>query len=159
MKSRSFKRLGVLLAGWLLATCAWAGTLTGEVVAIADGDTLTVLVERTQVRVRLAQIDAPERKQAFGTRARQALSERVFRRTVRVEEAGTDRYGRVIGTVWLGGRNINEELVRAGYAWAFTRYVSDARYFAWQDEARRARRGLWAEPDPVPPWQFRRPGS
>ena len=86
-------------------------------VAILDGYTINVLVDRHPVRVRLAQIDAPEKRQAFGTRSRQALAELVFRQSVRVAETGRDRYGRVIGTVYLGNVDVNAQMVREGMAW------------------------------------------
>ena len=91
--------------------------LEGNVVGITDGDTLTLLVDRAQHKVRLAQIDTPERAQPWGTRARQALADKVFRKDVTVRVSDTDRYGRLIGEIWLGDRDINRELIREGYAW------------------------------------------
>ncbi len=93
--------------------------LEGRVVGITDGDTLTLLVDRAQHKIRLAQIDTPERAQPWGTRARQALSDKVFRKVVTVRVSDTDRYGRLIGEIWLGDRDINRELIREGYAWAY----------------------------------------
>ena len=90
--------------------------MTGRVVGISDGDTLTVLVERRQVKVRLADIDAPELKQAFGTRSRQSLAALCFNREVRLETAGTDRNGRTIATVHCAGTDANAEQVRQGMA-------------------------------------------
>nr|WP_315425959.1 thermonuclease family protein [uncultured Pseudomonas sp.] len=129
---------------------------TGPVIAILDGDTIDVLIDRQPVRVRLAQIDAPEKRQAFGTRSRQALSALVFRQSVTIADAGRDRYGRVLGTVYVSGVNVNAELVRQGMAWVYRQYATDRSLFALEDEARAGRRGLWADPSPVPPWQFRR---
>ncbi|ELZ4142070.1 thermonuclease family protein [Salmonella enterica] len=128
----------------------------GPVIAILDGDTIDVLIDRQPVRVRLAQIDAPEKRQAFGTRSRQALSALVFRQSVTVADAGRDRYGRVLGTVYVSGVNVNAEMVRQGMAWVYRQYATDRSLFALEDEARAGRRGLWADPSPVPPWQFRR---
>ncbi|WP_070697969.1 thermonuclease family protein [Xanthomonas campestris] len=128
----------------------------GPVIAILDGDTIDVLIDRQPVRVRLAQIDAPEKRQAFGTRSRQALSALVFRQSVTVADAGRDRYGRVLGTVYVFGVNVNAEMVRQGMAWVYRQYATDRSLFALEDEARAGRRGLWADPSPVPPWQFRR---
>lgn len=130
--------------------------LAGPVIAILDGDTIDVLIDRQPVRVRLAQIDAPEKRQAFGTRSRQALSALVFRQSVTVADAGRDRYGRVLGTVYVSGVNVNAEMVRQGMAWVYRQYATDRSLFALEDEARAGRRGLWADPLPVPPWQFRR---
>ena len=85
----------------VLAFPAWAAQLTGEVVAITDGDTLTLLADRTQHKIRLAEIDTPESGQPWGNRARQALADKVFRKPVRVEVADVDRYGRTVGKIWL----------------------------------------------------------
>lgn len=91
---------------------------------MADGDTITVLVNRKQIRIRLHGIDAPERRQPFNDRAKRFLSEMVFERTVNVEEMDVDRYGRVVGIVRLwGGQNVNHELLKAGLAWWFVRYA------------------------------------
>ena len=120
------------------------------------GDTIDVLVENRPVRVRLAQIDAPERKQAFGTRSRQALSAMVFRQAVTVAEAGPDRYGRTLGTVFAAGVNVNAAMIDLGMAWAYRQYVTDRSLIQLEAQARAARRGLWVDPAPVEPWLFRR---
>ncbi|EMO1313865.1 thermonuclease family protein [Escherichia coli] len=137
------------------ASTAYAD-IAGRVVGVIDGDTLDVLVDKRPVRVRLAQIDAPEKRQAFGTRARQALSSLTYRQDVTVIEAGPDRYGRTVGTVYVGAVNVNNELVRQGMAWAYRRYVTEPAVIQIEAEARREKRGLWADHAPVPPWEFRR---
>jgi micrococcal nuclease len=105
-----------------------AFALTGKVVSIADGDTLTVLTpEKQQIKVRLSGIDTPERKQAFGTQAKQALSSKVFSKTIRVRDNGKDRYGRTLGDLYLGERWINLELVSEGCAWHYKAYSKDKR--------------------------------
>ncbi|MEM8875821.1 MAG: thermonuclease family protein [Planctomycetota bacterium] len=129
---------------------------TAEVVRVTDGDTVTVLHDRTEVRIRLEGIDAPERGQAFGTRARQALSDACFGRDILVEPTGTDRYGRTIATLKIEGRSINLAMVRAGMAWHYTQFSDDADLAEAERAARKARRGLWRDPDPVPPWEWRR---
>lgn len=139
---------------------AWAD-FDGRVVRVSDGDTVNVLREhadgsKEQVRVRLASIDAPERRQAFGTRSRQLLAELVFDRTVRVEEQGRDRYGRVIGVLHVDGSNANQAMVRAGLAWAYRQYLNDSTMVRLETGAKRARRGLWADADAMAPWEFRR---
>jgi endonuclease YncB( thermonuclease family) len=96
---------------------AWGAEYTARVVKIVDGDTITVLRDdNTQERVRLASIDAPERGQPYGTRAKEALADLVFDQDVRVDVIDVDRYGRTVGTVWVGDLNANAELVRQGYA-------------------------------------------
>lgn len=129
---------------------------SGRVVAIIDGDTLDVLVDNRPVRVRLAQIDAPERSQAFGTRSRQALAALAFNQDVTVVDAGSDRYGRQLGTVFVAGANVNAEMVNQGMAWAYRQYVTDRSLFDLEGRARAARRGLWADPAPIEPWLYRR---
>jgi micrococcal nuclease len=118
--------------------------LEGKVVRIADGDTITILVDRKQVRVRLSTIDAPERGQDFSQRSRQALADLVFCKEVRIETHGKDRYGRVIGDVFVGGKPVNEIMVREGWAWNFVKYSRSPRLAELERQARAERRGLWA---------------
>jgi endonuclease YncB( thermonuclease family) len=102
-------------------------------------------------------VDAPERRQAFGARAKQFVGTMAFGKTVIVLQRGMDRYGRTIAEVMLpDGRDLGLELVRAGYAWWFRRYSADAHLAVLEARAHAARRGLWADPDPVPPWKWRR---
>ncbi|OGT84318.1 MAG: nuclease [Gammaproteobacteria bacterium RIFCSPLOWO2_02_FULL_61_13] len=134
---------------------AWAD-FTGRVVAVADGDTITVLREREQVKVRLVEIDAPEKAQAFGNRSKQSLSDLCFNKTARLDDKGKDRYGRTLARVYCDGADANAEQVRRGMAWVYDRYVTDRGLYSIQDEARAAKRGLWADNSPVPPWEWRR---
>jgi endonuclease YncB( thermonuclease family) len=152
-------RRGVLLAGALLALAGLADArerLEGRVVGVTDGDTLTVLpADRHPVRVRLAGIDAPERGQPFGARAKRSLAELTFGREVRVEVLDHDRYGRVVGRVVAETVDVNREQVRRGLAWVFRRDSHDEGDVAAETEARAARRGLWADDNPEPPWAYR----
>jgi len=154
------KRLALLLLLVFAARACAATphhTLVGQVVKIADGDTLTVLDSaRNQHKIRLAGIDAPEKTQAFGTQARNALASAVFRQTVRVDVTDTDRYGREVGRVYCAGRFINADLVRAGFAWRYTQFDRTGEFAPLEADARRHRRGLWADNHPIPPWEFRR---
>ncbi len=137
---------------------ALAEAITGRVVGVADGDTLTVLtVEKRQVRVRLAGIDAPERRQPYDTRARQALSALAFGRSARVDVEDIDRYRRAVGRVRVGGRDVNAEMVRRGAAWVYVCHNRDPSLVLLEAEARAARHGLWALPESerVPPWEWR----
>lgn len=128
---------------------------SGKVIRILDGDTIEVLVERTPVRVRLAQIDAPEKKQPFGTKSRQALADFTFQRSVQVRESEADRYGRRIGTVLVDGRDVNRAMVAAGMAWVYRVYAKDRSLLDVEAEARHSRRGLWTDAQAVPPWEWR----
>jgi Staphylococcal nuclease homologue len=103
---------------------AYTQTYEGKVVAVSDGDTLIVLTpEKRQVKVRLAQIDAPEKSQAYGQRSKQSLSDLVFGKQVRVEQQDRDRYGRVAGRVYAGGLDVNAEQVKRGMAWVYRKYA------------------------------------
>lgn len=137
-----------------------AGTtalVVGLVVAIADGDTLTVLNEDfQQVKVRLAEIDAPEKRQPFGTRARQSLGEICHEKRAEVRVVDVDRYKRVVGRVTCAGVDANAAQVRRGMAWVYDRYAKDKTLYRLQDEARSAGRGLWADRVPVAPWDWRK---
>jgi endonuclease YncB( thermonuclease family) len=129
-----------------------------RVVAVLDGDTIEVLVGRERRRIRLAGIDTPERGQPWAERSKQALSRRVFGREVRINAVDTDRYGRTVGEVYADDVCVGCELVREGHAWVYRRFSDDAVLLALEEEARAARRGLWALPEAqrVPPWQWRR---
>ena len=141
----------------LFTLSAQAETLEGKVVKIADGDTLTLLTSTNQqVKVRLAGIDTPERKQPFGNRAKQALSSLAFQKQALVEIETKDRYGRTVGVVFVDGLNVNHELVKQGIAWVYRKYTSDKRLYALESEAKQSKRGLWLQENPIPPWEWRR---
>lgn len=130
--------------------------LTGKVVGVHDGDTLTLLVDgRRQYKVRLDGIDAPEIGQDFGTQSKKALSSKVFGKVVRVTTHGRDKYGRVIGTIWLDDESINELMVAEGWAWHYVKYSDSETLAGAEREARAERSGLWAGKDPVAPWDWR----
>ena len=142
----------------LLVHAVTAAEITGRVVGIADGDTLTILdADHRQTKVRLAEIDAPESHQPYGTRAKQVLSELVFGRDVRVVVVDIDRYGRTVGRIYAGALDVSAEMVRQGAAWVFIRYNHDPSLAALEQAAQAARRGLWALPEAerVPPWEWR----
>ncbi len=158
-------RLG-FLSFWVLLLAAspvvQAESLRGRVTAVADGDTVT-LVDGEQIRhkIRLAGIDAPEARQPYGQLARRSLSEMVEGRWVQVYYDKSDRYGRLVGKIELEGRDINLEQLRRGLAWHYKKYqneqsLSDQQaYAAAQEQAQSDQRGLWREPQPQPPWDYR----
>lgn len=155
----------LLLAGEVGASpCDTALCLDAEVVGVADGDTVTLRVDDAdgsrQVRLRLVEIDTPERGQPWGARARQALADKVFRQRVRVASAGEDRYGRLLGRIYIGKRDINRELVREGHAWVYRQYSSDVWLLEDEQLAQQAGDGLWSLPEAqrMPPWEWRRNG-
>lgn len=145
-----------------LAGSVIAETITGQVVGVVDGDTITVLdAEKVQHKIRLAGIDAPEKTQAFGNRSKESLSYMVFDKTVNVETEKRDRYGRQIGKVLVDGRDVNLVQVERGMAWFYRQYQREQSpndrklYEAAEDAAKAAKRGLWRDADPVAPWDFR----
>lgn len=157
-RPRSLARVMLVVITCCVVVSAEATELRARVIGITDGDTITVLTEqRGQVRVRLAEIDAPERRQPFGDRARQMLSRFAFERRVRIVVTGTDRNGRLIGRVFVGILDVNAEMVGRGGAWVFRRYSNDPALLRLEAEAREARRGLWGLPEAqrVPPWEWR----
>jgi len=134
---------------------------SGEVVGITDGDTITVLNSKTlkDVKIRLYGIGTPERGQAFGKKAKQFTSGMVFGKVVEVHRMDTDRYGRTVALVSVDKQLLNKELVRAGLAWVYDRYCSEPICESWRNFQLRARmdkRGLWADSERIPPWEFRR---
>lgn len=142
---------------------ARAETLQGLVVAILDGDTLAVLdANKAQHRVRLAGIDAPEKGQPFGHRSKEGLSDLAYNQQVSVEWHKVDRYGRIVGKVLVNGRDVNLAHVASGLAWHYVAYAkeqapADRRLYAETEvRARERRLGLWQEPAPVAPWDYRR---
>lgn len=143
---------------WLcmVAVPAWAMLMTGEVIRVMDGDTVEVLVKKNKVRIRLAEIDAPEKAQAFGERSRQLLNDLVYRKEVIVIDHGKDRYGRVLGTLIYRDDNVNKIMVKQGMAWVYRQYSKDKEMVVLENEARLHRRGLWADAHPVAPWEFRK---
>lgn len=129
-----------------------------KVIKIADGDTITVLREgNVQIKIRLADIDCPERGQPWGRNATEALQDALTGDTVGIEVLGTDRYGRTIARVYMGAISINRHMVESGNCWVYTKYAKDNKLFSLQDGAKAAGLGLWQLPEPerVPPWEWR----
>lgn len=137
-----------------------AAALLCLVVAISDGDTLKARCGEPgayeQVTIRLAEIDAPEKGQAFGTRSKQALSDLCYRVEATIRPQTLDRYGRTVAKVECRGLDAGSEMIRQGMAWRFVRYSRDAAMQPLENAARNARTGLWADPAPVAPWEWRR---
>ena len=146
---------GFLVAAGLMLALSAHADFTGKVVAVADGDTITVLKDLQQVKVRLTEIDAPEKKQAFGNRSKESLSDLCFGKTATLIEKSKDRYGRTLARVTCDGTDANVEQVRRGLAWAYTKYLTDPQIKAIEEEARASRLGLWRDEKPVPPWEWR----
>lgn len=147
----------------------------GRVIIVLDGDTVMLVrdcdrrgaespanplppscQDNKAVKIRLAEIDAPEKAQPGGAESTRSLAGMVLKKRVNVQTQALDKYGRLVAHLAVNGKNVNEEQVRRGMAWEYSSFHSDKTYIALQGEARRARRGLWALPDPTPPWQWRK---
>ena len=152
--------IAVLCIGALLAVSVFASPVHhGKVVAISDGDTFTLLSEGRLIKIRLAGIDAPERRQVFGNKARKSLAALAFNQRARVVEMDRESNGYIVGRVYIGRVDVNAEMVRKGNAWVYRKYVQDERLYHLEKKARTMKRGLWAGDRPVPPWEWRRRGN
>lgn len=145
----------------LIAFCniAAAADLIGKVVKVADGDTITVLsADNQKHRIRLAQIDAPERRQPWGAKSKDYLTNLVAGKTVKVVVTDTDRYGRKIGTVFVNGIDVCKEQVSRGNAWVYSAYATDRYLSKLENLARINKRGLWGlhEKERIAPWEWRK---
>lgn len=157
LRPGNMKPLSSLLLFLLLATPLLAGeTYTGKCVGVHDGDTISVMHAGRAVKIRLEGIDCPELGQDFGTRAKQFTSALVFGKDVVVKEYNLDIYRRTVARIYVDGKNLCLELVRAGLAWHYKHYSSDPVLAEAEAEARKAKTGLWSMPNPVPPWEYRR---
>ena len=143
-----------LFSGVVLAESA-VGLVTG----ISDGDTIYVVIDGRSTKVRLSSIDAPERKQPFGRVSEGSLRELVGKKTVTLTWDKIDRYGRPIVQIEADGIDVNAEQIRRGMAWVYRQYTAEQRLYSLEDDARRGRRGVWADPVPVAPWLWRRGGG
>lgn len=157
------KIIASLFALSLTFAAACAETITGRVVGVTDGDTITVLdANKVQHKIRLAGIDAPEKKQSFGQLSKESLSELTYDKTVTVETAKLDKYGRQVGKVLINGQDVNLMQVERGMAWWYRFFQLEQSpndrqlYEATEDAAKASKRGLWIELEPVAPWDFRK---
>jgi endonuclease YncB( thermonuclease family) len=131
--------------------------LAGRILSVADGDTFTLDVNGQKVKVRLYGIDCPERDQPYGKEARDFVLDWVRGRPVSIKSRGKDQYERVLGEAFIGESNLNKELLAHGYAWWYESHAKTRKdYRELQQQAQQARRGLWSDPEPITPWEFRR---
>lgn len=152
-----FQILLVGLAIFVSVIASADGSISGRVVGVADGDTLTVLDDMNQQhKIRLAGIDAPEKAQAFGQAGKQKLSELCYNKQATVTVVNTDKYGRTVGDVTCDDLHANEEMVRSGHAWVYRHYDKGFEHFyAIEEAAKEEKLGLWADDSPMPPWEWR----
>jgi micrococcal nuclease len=161
MMAQAMRSISFCLLLLLVPALAVAETLSGRVVRLVD--TVYVLdAAHEQHKIRLAGIDAPERKQPFGKKAKDHLAGLVSGRDALVEWNKHDRYGRIVGKIVFDGQDVDLDMVRDGYAWWYRKYAGEQNagdrvlYEAAEDQAKVERRGLWIDPDPVPPWEWRK---
>jgi len=148
-----------LLGAILLGVCSMvqAEQFDAKVIAVMDGDTVLVLHDGKKIKVRLANIDAPESDQEFGKESRQALVNRVLKKQVHISSQAVDSYGRMIAEISVDGKSVNEEQVQNGMAWEYSHFHSNKRYLSLYKEAQQARRGLWGQAvQPIAPEQWRK---
>lgn len=155
--------ISVALVWWLPLTLLQAQApqaaagVRGKVVRVHDGDTVTILTpDKTEIKIRLLGIDAPEAGQPYGSAAKKSLSSLVFGREAHLHATGTDKYGRTLGQLHVGDVWVNHEQILRGMAWHYVQYSQDAQLAQAEADARRLRRGLWQDAKPVPPWLWRR---
>lgn len=152
-------RIWALMAALVLCSTelSVAAERSGSVIAVFDGDTVEVLHEKKAIRIRLHGIDCPEKDQSSGKQATQATSALIFGKQVTLHTYGKGKYGRTLADVLLpDGSNVNQQLVRDGCCWWYDKYApDDSALKRAQEEAKGAKRGLWAEANPVPPWLYR----
>ena len=160
---RIIAQIGLCLSIATFTLGVWAKDITGIVVSVADGDTVTVLSpEKKQFKIRMAAIDSPEKAQAFGQRSKQHLSDLVYKKEVRVQVVDIDRYKRHVGVVFLGDKNINLAQVEEGYAWVYRQFVKNVpkpmanALFEAEETAKTVKKGLWSDKNPTAPWDWRR---
>ena len=139
-----------------LALSAQAETFSAQVIMVMDGDTVMVLRDGQKIKIRMANIDAPEKAQSFGQQARDSLQEMIGKKQVKIDSQAVDQYGRIVGVISLDGRNVNREQVRRGMAWEYSHFHSDRTYIGLQNDAQQARRGLWSQSNPQAPWEWRK---
>ena len=147
-----------LLSLLYLSLSLLSAEIKGKVVVVSDGDTIIVLdeMDKGNFKIRLDKIDAPEKNQAFGSKAKQFLSSLIFGKRVTVRYKAVDRYGRILGVVYYDGAEINLVMVQNGYAWHYNSYDKTPVYIQAEIQARRDKKSLWAAPDPTNPYEFRK---
>lgn len=151
------KKILITLIFIFLVTFSFAETLTGKVLYVSDGDTLTMSVSGTKEKIRFYGVDAPESSQEYGLESKAFVKDRIDNKEIKVEITNTDRYGRKIGKIYYDGKYLNEELVRSGYAWWYQQYARrDMTLKEAEEYARVQKIGLWKSSDPIAPWDYRR---
>ena len=146
-----------LFGGLLISQVSFAEYLESlKIKQVVDGDTVHVFYQDQVYKIRLTEIDAPERDQPYGSNSTEYLKGLLKEGKVDVDISGTDRYGRKLGRLYWQGMDINRELVSAGYAWVYDQYVTDDSFYENQSKARNLKKGLWEDQNPLEPWNWRK---
>ena len=148
----------LLLLLFFLCTLTNAQTLTGKVIGVKDGDTVVVIdAANNQTTLRLAEVDCPEKKQAFGTKAKQFTSDQVYLKEIKYMVTDTDRYGRSIAKIYYDdNKYLSAEIIKNGFGWQYKQYSTSKNLANFEQEARTNKRGLWIDKDPIYPSDFRK---
>ena len=141
---------------FLFTLSIYSEEIIGKVIGISDGDTIKLITNNKQIKIRLFGIDAPERDQEFGTKSKEVLSSLIFKKEVKLITKSKDQYGRTLGTIFLEDTNINLEMVKTGYAWVYKKYNKDSEFINAETNAKEKKLGLWIDKNPIAPWLFRK---
>ena len=149
-----------ILLSFILFFCIslFSAEMIGKVVSVTDGDTITIIenLDNGRFKIRLYGIDAPEKKQDFGQKAKQHLSSLIFNKVVKIKFTEIDRYGRIVGKIFLNDIEINIEMLKAGLAWHYSRYDQTSTYINAEKQERTEKRGIWSIKNSIPPWEYRK---
>lgn len=152
------RKIMVLIFVFVMSLLTFAKSITGKVVKVADGDTVTIKTDKNEkVRIRFWGIDAPEKSQEYGIKSLDVLKKKIDGKTVEVEIKDKDHYGRVVGVVYYQGENINLYMLKTGNVWQYKQFSkNNIEFTKAEEEAKKAKLGLWKESNPTPPWVYRR---
>ncbi len=144
---------------YILLFCTYANSLelVGKVIKVSDGDTVTILTEdKVSHKIRLNDIDAPEKKQPFGNKSRDNLASYIAGEIITVKYKSKDKYGRILGTIYFENLDINLQQIKNGYAWVYKQYSENQTYYQEEQKAKDLKKGLWIAKEPLAPWEYRK---
>ena len=141
----------------LLIICSWIEAAASlSFIKVIDGDTIHAQQNGDKIKIRLVEIDAPEMDQPFGAQSKNFLNRLLYKKNVTLISQGEDRYGRILGEIYVDGESANRSMIRSGFAWVYDRYVEDLSLYEYQDQAKAKNLGLWRSDDPIAPWVWRK---
>ena len=141
----------------LLIICSWIEAAESlSFIKVIDGDTIHAQHNGDRIKIRLVEIDAPEMDQPFGAQSKNFLNRLLYKKNVTLISQGEDRYGRILGEIYVDGESANRSMIRSGFAWVYDRYVKDSSLYKYQDQAKAENLGLWQAENPIAPWVWRK---